>query len=195
MQTYAAVTRSAGVWSKDGRRLAFVGATDGPSSDLYLYSSTTGQIARLTDGPTETVSPVWSPDERYILHGSATDLNFNASGEGYSMTGVWAARPDGSGAHLVYPLDYKGFETVLGWISDTVFLVDSREALMDYSHLRTVDIETGESKSVLDGTYAKRAFDPETQTLLFIRCDAAAGPAAYLLSLDEGTPRRVPTVE
>ena len=195
MQTYAAVTRSAGVWSEDGPWLAFVGAMDGPSSDLYLYSATTGRIVRLTDGPTETVSPVWSPDERYILHGSATDLNFNASGEGYLVTGVWAARPDGSGAQLVYPLDYRGFETVLGWISDTVFLVDSREALMDYSDMRTVDIETGEAKPVWDGSYTERAFDPGTQTVLFIRCDVAGEPGVYLLGLGDSTPRRVPGLE
>ena len=203
MQTYAAVTRSAGVWSKDGRSLAFVGAMDGPSSDIYLYSAATGEITRLTDGPTEAVSPVWSPDERYVLHGSATDLNYGASGAGYALTGVWAARPDGSGAHLAYPLDYRGFDRALGWISESLALVDSWEAFLDFWDLRTVDIESGETESVWAAGYTGRAFDPGTRTVLFyvpfpdgdIRCDVAGEPGVYLLGLGDGTPRRVAGLE
>ena len=203
MQTYAAVTRSAGAWSRDGERLAFVGAMDGPSSDLYLYSAVTGEFTRLTDGPTETVSPVWSPDERYVLHGSATDLNYGASGAGYPMTGMWAARPDGSGAHLVYPLDFHGFERVLDWISNTAFLVDRWEFPIGYTNLRTADIETGQVRTVWARGYFERAYDPGSRTVLFdvpfpdgdIRCDEAGEPGVYLLALGGGSPRPVPGVE
>jgi hypothetical protein len=203
MQTYAAVTRSAGAWSGDGRRLAFVGAMDGPSSDLYLYSTVSGEMTRLTDGPTEAVSPGWSPDQRYILHGSATDLNYGASGSGYAMTGIWAALPDGSGAHLVYPLDYRGFERVLGWISNTTFLVDRWEFPQGYTDLRTVDIDSGRTTTVWPRGYADRAFAPQGRTVLSyvpfpdgdLRCDEAGEPGVYLQAIGGGSRRLVPGVE
>lgn len=203
MQTYAAVTRSAGAWSRDGTRLALVGAMDGPSSDLYLYSVRARQFTRLTDGSTEAVLPIWSPDERYILHGAAADLNYGASGAGYDLTGMWAARPDGSGAQLVYPLDYRGFERVLRWGSNTTFLVDRWEFPYGYSDLRMVDIQAGQAQSIWQPGYAQRAYDPHSRTVLFEvpfprgdqHCDEGRAPGVYLLPVDGGPSRVVPGVE
>jgi hypothetical protein len=41
-------------WSSDGRLLAFNTAIDGPSADVYLYDTTTGEIGRLTNGPDQS---------------------------------------------------------------------------------------------------------------------------------------------
>jgi hypothetical protein len=53
-------------WSPDGSSLAFMGVIEGSTSDLYTYSLDTGDIARLTDGPSQAISPTWSPDGRFI---------------------------------------------------------------------------------------------------------------------------------
>ena len=65
--TPSAITRVA--WQPgDGRLLAFIGASNGPTADLYLYDTQTREITQLTDGPSQAVLPVWSPDGQYILH-------------------------------------------------------------------------------------------------------------------------------
>ena len=38
------------VWSPDGRWVAFMGAQEGPTSDLYTYNLESGEITQLTDG-------------------------------------------------------------------------------------------------------------------------------------------------
>jgi hypothetical protein len=45
----------------EGQLLAFMGAMDGPTSDLYLYDTQTGEITQLTSGPAQGVFPNWSP--------------------------------------------------------------------------------------------------------------------------------------
>jgi len=91
----------------------------------------------------------------------------------------------------------------LGWISNSVALVDSWEAFLDYSNLRTVDTNTGQTNSLWAAGYTGRAFDPETRTVMFyspfpdgdLRCDGAIEPGVYLLGLGDSTPRRVPGLE
>jgi len=55
-------------WSPDGRHLAFVGAMDGPSSDLYLYDTEKGDITRVSAGSNQADAPTWSPNGEGDLH-------------------------------------------------------------------------------------------------------------------------------
>ncbi len=80
-------------WSTDGR-LAFNAAFEGPSADLYVYSPAEDRLLRLTSGPTQSVGPVWSPDNQYILHGGVERLYHEYSGAGYDYAAFWAARAD-----------------------------------------------------------------------------------------------------
>ena len=63
-------------WSPDGRYLAFAGQMEGLSSDLYLYDMTTKDIQRLSNENEELQWVNWSPDGKWILHGSgfSTDI-------------------------------------------------------------------------------------------------------------------------
>jgi len=58
-------------WSPNGRYLAFAGAMDGPSSDIYLLDVVDQSVIRLTDGPGNIQWIKWSPDGNRILHSSA----------------------------------------------------------------------------------------------------------------------------
>ena len=67
----AVVEQPSFAWSHDGEQLAFFGVMDGPSSDLYVYSTKDDQITRLTSGPSQGYQPSWSPDDQYIVHSGA----------------------------------------------------------------------------------------------------------------------------
>ena len=178
-------------WSPDGHWLAYSGAQDGPSSDLYIYSLEDDASTRLTDGPTETVSPTWSPDGQRIVHAAVKTLNWDASGLGYLYTGVWSANADNSGVELLLTSDFLGFENILGWLTDTRFLLDTLDS-GQYApdcwlgDLRTVDLESGEITLVLEGRYIARAFDPFTLAVAFgvaddADCDQSLISGLYLL--------------
>jgi WD40 repeat protein len=177
-------------WSPDGGRLAFNGVIDGESGDLYVYSLADGDLTRLTSGPTESVFPVWSPDGRQIVHGSVARLNSQMSGAGYDYTGVWSAAADGSGADLLFESAIVGFENVLGWVTESVLLMDSEtpneNPFCSYSDLQRIDLESGESERLIGGRYAARAFNPDSTTALLsvaaeAGCEGELQPGLYIL--------------
>ena len=55
-------------WSPDGSQLAFIGAVNGPTSDLYVYDLAEDQVRQLTDGLAHAANPIWSPDGKHIFH-------------------------------------------------------------------------------------------------------------------------------
>jgi hypothetical protein len=178
-------------WSPDGAHLAFNGVIDGESGDLYSYSLADNRLARLTSGPTESVFPTWSPDGRRIVHGSVVRLNAQMSGAGYDYTGVWSAAADGSTVELLFESEIVGFENVLGWMSDSVLLMDSEtpneNPFCSYWDLNRVDLESGGKELLVGVRYAARAFDPESQTALFSvpaesGCEGDLRPGLYVLN-------------
>src|SRR4030042_1675504 len=69
-------------------------AMSGPTADLYLYNTQTKEITQLTDGPSQAVLPVWSPDGQYVLHyGVRWVPPFGgAIGPANQLDGTWAVR-------------------------------------------------------------------------------------------------------
>lgn len=184
-------------WSSDGQRLAFNGAQDGPSADLYVYSFDDGSITRLTDGPWQSVNPVWSPDDRVIVNGAAKQLGYDASGSGYAMVAVWAVQADNTDVYQLFASDAHGFELVVGWISNTTLLADTWEYYYEYSDLRTIDVENGYSRSLWHGHYDERAFDSQSGMILISESrldpsfDTGLEPGLYLISSQGGPPKKV----
>jgi hypothetical protein len=104
-------------WSPDGRYLAFVGAIDGPSTDLYVFDSNSPKVVRLSFGPSYTISALWSPDSRYIVHQAVDDFGIARSG-GVDVSSLWASSLDGSEPRLLL----EGPGRPLGWVSSTYLL-------------------------------------------------------------------------
>jgi WD40 repeat protein len=179
-------------WSPDGRSLAFTAAFEGPTSDLYLYSLEEDSITRLTDGPSQAIRPVWSPDGENILHFGVETLG---SGAGYTMSGAWVAKADGSEVLSLFDPSESGDEFVVGWLSDNTFVVYSFNiGLGQILNLRTVNLETQDSKVIWSGGFIDAALDPDSGTLL-----VAAGPdsdrSAGLYRLATGDSKWQPIVE
>ncbi|HET8723268.1 MAG TPA: DPP IV N-terminal domain-containing protein [Anaeromyxobacteraceae bacterium] len=98
---------SGGVYSPDGRSIAFTASVDG-NSDVYVASADGTGIRRLTTDPATDTSPTWSPDGKRIAFVSTRSGNphiyvMNADGTGqrrltfkgnYNQTPRWSPRGD-----------------------------------------------------------------------------------------------------
>jgi WD40-like Beta Propeller Repeat len=166
-------------WSPDARYLAFSGAIEGPSSDVYVYDTTNGQVRRLTSGPEEIVKIAWSPDGEWIMHGSATWV-----GMGSFLTNH-AVRVDGS---AVVSFTFGGSYD-RGWLTNSRYLVNEGANGIGSFDLAILDIDTGRRISVWPQDFGALAFDRAGSRLLLGSFgEAADAPAAglYLLNLATG---------
>jgi dipeptidyl aminopeptidase/acylaminoacyl peptidase len=175
-QVYRAVVFEDGgpVWSPDGTQLAFVSGHDGASSDVYVYSLVTGQMTRLTDGPSHAYQLHWSPDGQYIFHTGASNFG---SGAGYQMDGVWAARADGAGVRLLYELgEWTAAEEFVGWVSVDTVLVNSWRPDCGKINLRTSSIASGELEIVWPDYLNRVVYNPDTGAILIDAQDISCNP-------------------
>jgi len=151
----AMVEHKSFAWSPDGTRLAYIGAAQGPSADLYEYSRSTGEVTQLTDGPDQAYDPLWSPDGKWIAHAAAAGFG---TGAGISVTGVYAAHADDSGVVTLYPVpQFSGGENFLGWLNDHTLAAHSWYITCGPSDLRLADLNTPKVDFLLDGCMSAAA--------------------------------------
>ena len=184
-------------WSPDGQWLVFNAMIDGDSGDLYAYSVEQQELSRLTEGTTQAVFPVWSPDGSRIIHGAVERLYFGHSGAGYDYTGVWSAPVDGAEPELLYSTQVNGFEQVLGWLSDTSLLLVtySPNDLLPcgYHDLRSLDVVSLAARTLAPGPFSQLAYDPQSGSVLLavaddLPCQQAQSPGIYWLDVRSGNP-------
>jgi len=179
-------------FSPNGRFLAFMGAMDGPTSDLYIYSLDSYETIRLTDGPSQAYQPVWSPDGKYIVH---TGVSTFGTGAGYNMSGIWAARVEDAEAVTLYDPTGSSSESILGWIDDQTFVVHSWDPACGSKNLRTFNIETKETSELWPESFRSVAFDPTNSVSVLISNDGGCSPnggvGTYLVPTDGNPPRRI----
>jgi hypothetical protein len=142
-------------WSPNGEMLAFFAGIEGPTSDLYVYTPSTDKIIRLTSGPSQGYRPVWSPDNKYIVHVGASNFG---TGAGYNIQGVWAARCDGSQVITLDPPGATSDERFLGWKDDATFVSYSWGAADGPNNIRFTNILTGEVDIVWKYEFSNAAF-------------------------------------
>jgi len=130
-------------WSPGGRYLAFVGALNGFSSDLYVFDSSTKEIRRLTDGPYQTLIMDWSPDGKWIVHQSIKNVY------GYEGEAVWAAAVDGSEVRHLYDAHRRQY--IAGWMDSRRFAVYEWGASGWPTGILRVSIDNGDPLMVYDG--------------------------------------------
>jgi hypothetical protein len=180
----------------DGRLLAFAGAMDGPTADLYLYDTETQAITRLTDGPSQALAPTWSPDGEYVLHfGGSWVQPLGGALIGYNRPdGSWAVRLE-DGAVLTQPgKDYR--ETnFLGWIDDGHYLISHADQACFTKNIDSVSVADGRKQRVFDGCFdGYQDFSPDSRTVLLSSsaCDnCPLGEGTFLFLPGAAEPRRI----
>ena len=93
--------------SPDGRRVA-IAVRDGSRQDIWVYEPERDSMTRLTSGsqPFGSVSPVWTPDGRYVIFGSMG-------------SGMFWTRADGAGQpQLLFADKTLNFQHRLGPTAD-----------------------------------------------------------------------------
>jgi WD40 repeat protein len=179
-------------WSPSGDQLAFMGAMDGPSSDLYVYSLASGEITQLTDGPSQGIRPTWSPDGETIVHAGVGSLG---TGAGYDMQGIWGAKQDGSSVITLYPIpEESGDEIILGWISPSQFVVYTWNMFCGYKNLRTYDLASGKTQVLWENFFNNAVLSPITGHILVsvdewtVDCNPGGSEGTFFLNPGEATP-------
>ncbi len=190
---YAIAQYNSVAWNPDGSQLAFMGAINGPTSDLYLYDISTGKITQLTDGPSQAILPSWSPDGQYILHyGVSWVPPFGGAIIGYTqMDGVWAVHA-ADGKVLNEPKPKGLHDNFVGWQDNTHYLTYDSDDQCFSQNLHTVDVTTGKTTPVMDlSFYYGIAQSPENHALLFAGaagCSNSPGEGTFLLLRGQTSP-------
>ncbi len=166
-QIFAITVLTSLAWSPDGTTLAFIGAQNGTSADLYTFSTKTKNVARLTDGPSQANRPSWSPDGKHIVH---IGVNGFGTGAGYNVEGVWAARADNSSVKALYKpsLPYTGDEVIIGWKDPQTFVTYTWTADIGPVQLRTYNIINGESQMLREKRFDEAVFNLKSGRVLIV---------------------------
>ena len=162
LQLAFAYTLTTETWSPDGHTLAFASGSDGPSSDVFTYNVDTGDVTRITSGPSEVYRIIWSPDGKWILNSGIYWV-----GEG--MCGTWyLSAADGfgsSGFTVTSALDKNSIRgcDFNGWVSNEQALTfEDANGLGTYD-LELMDIDKKSIDLIWPHTFHSFAFDPVAQ--------------------------------
>jgi hypothetical protein len=179
----------------EGQLLAFMGGMNGPTSDLYLYDTESGEITQLTSGLSQSVFPNWSPDGNYILHyGVSWRGPFGGAIIGHDhLDGIWAVRA-ADGEVIPLPTPKSVSFNLVGWEDEDHYLTYDSDA--DCArNLRSVDVVTGKATPLIPTAfYYYIARSPENGALLFSGAEGCAdspGEGIFLLMPGETTPIRL----
>ncbi len=194
--TYAIRDYESVAWQPgDGRLLALIGAINGPTADLYLYDTQTREITQLTDGPSQAVLPVWSPNGQYILHfGVSWVPPFGGAIIGANQfDGVWAVRAS-DGKVITLPKNIGSKPHFIGWQDDSYYITyDDGECSAE--NLRSVDVVSGKTTPVMNTRfyyYIDRS--PENGAFLFSSapgCENSLGEGIFLLAPGQTNPLKL----
>lgn len=171
-------------WSPDGSVLAFAGQIDGPSSDVYTYDLADDELRRLTDGPTQVQYLDWSPDGRWIAHGSAY-----WTGAGTYMINNFVTRDGGK----VVTRDVGG-QHARGWDGSERYVVYNSDNGPGAYRLMGISPELGTVKTLWEWTFDGYALDTANGQLLVNQTNAEwdfgygrRGPANGTYQVDPAT--------
>ncbi len=176
-----------------GKLLAFTGAVHGVTSDLYIYDTETSAITQLTDGPSQAIMPIWSPDGEYILHfGVSWIPPFGGAILGANrMDGLWSVHP-AEGDVITLPKPKGTIPHFVGWQDSSHFITYDSDDTCYSKNLRSVNVVTGKSTPLMKYSfYYGISKSTENGFFLFAGaegCPDTVGEGVFLLKSDSDEP-------
>jgi len=149
-------------WSSDGQQIAFT-RYDGTTDQVYVMDSSGGGLTRLTDPPTSSSMPSWSPGGRRIAYVHDGDLwTVAPDGSDETLVAVGAGAPDwspdgsriafarGGSIYTIRP-DGTGLNRVTtGWTQFPYLVHDFPDWSPDGSHIAYVATYDADGESCYD---------------------------------------------
>ena len=147
-------------WSHAGDILAFTGALDGFSTDLYFYHPASGEIEQMSAGSTQVISILWSPDDRYVTYLGVPHLHEMTP---YSSKGWVYDRQQGVNKAIT-----RG-EEAIRWLSDTRLLSYHYMDFCGNVNLTITDVQNAASwpANPFESVFGVADMDPKTGALMF----------------------------
>ena len=143
-------------WSPDGRYLAYVGAIQGPSGDVYVYDTIDRTSRVLTTGAGQAAALSWSPNSEWIAHLALEDFGDEF---GWNVLGLWLVSPTGEGLQNV--LDDGEMIFVKKWLGDETFIASGWDLAYGPEDLWTVSIAEQDRSRFFTGPLMMHAFDSD----------------------------------
>lgn len=180
-------------WSPDGRYLAFsasAGSSDG--LDLLLYDTLSDQIKRLTDGKFVPAAHAWSPDGNWIIYEDIEECYLD----------MRRCRLDSDGN--LYAISLQDVERKITqedgsplweieWMSGHSLLFANFVGMNPAFHLYSMDLESGEFRSLYNENFAMMLYVPPTGAILFFPGKGNPLPAGlYQIDPPSGTAKPYP---
>ena len=179
-------------WQPGGRYLAFVGAMDGPTSDLYLYDTESGGIRRLTDGESHAVFPTWSWDGEFILlYGVSWKGPFGGAILGHDHIDEVASVRVDTGQGFTLPAPKSVALNFVGWQDERHYITYDSDETCYSQNLRSVDVVTGESTPLMEASFSYEIAYSLYGAFLFAGaagCPSSPGEGTFLLPPGHTTP-------
>lgn len=142
-------------WEPSGRSLAFVGAMDGPTSDLYLYDTEHDKIKRLTDGEAQAVFPSWSWDGEFILlYGVSWKGPFEGAILGHDRLDEVVSVQVSTGKGFLLPVPKSVAFNFVGWQDERHYITYDSDETCQSQNLRSVDVLTGEATPLMNASFS-----------------------------------------
>jgi TolB protein len=175
-----------GVWSPDGKRIAFMSLRDNRLGDIYVMNADGSNVVRLTRDQGSNQEPSWSKGGNQIVFTSTRDTDPTSS-EGDDLE-VYVMNADGSGATRLTNNATREATPVFSPDGRHIAFVSSRDHPgTDKTELYLMDV---------DGTHVTRltqfpdvrvqhpSWDPRSRRLAFA-VTVAAAPGIYTLNVDD----------
>ena len=165
-------------WSPDGTRLAFVGLMDGPTAEIYLYDTKSGEIQRVSTDNDQNYSPSWSPDGNSLLYFTTHGFGTGAT---FETTGIWLASGDGTNVTMLN-VPESGIDELVGWL-------DARTAVLKtwtsggFGKLRLFDIITTDTIMLSEDGILCAEADSVRGAAMFAKTSGL-----YLVTVEDRTP-------
>ena len=145
-------------WSSNSLYLAYTAETDGPTSDLYLYTLSSKNIRRLGSELEQVQWLTWSSDNLRILYGTVNEYR-----AGSPLDNFRVVRIDGGGAQNIGQMGYRS-----GWATASVYTVYTTNEAGNFAGLANMNILTRKSTIIWAYSFLDYAFDLKDGTMVII---------------------------